>query len=58
MSRPGKKAVGFVKAFRDYLIEHQAEIDARQILYSRPCKSIYQLSRLDNFAFTRRPTNQ
>ncbi len=30
------KAAGLVQAFRDYLTQHQAEIDALQILYSRP----------------------
>jgi type I restriction enzyme R subunit len=32
------KAAGLVKAFRDYLTVHQTEIDALQILYSRPFK--------------------
>lgn len=32
------KAAGLVQAFRDYLAEHQTEIDALQILYSRPFK--------------------
>ena len=32
------KAAEFVQAFRDYLAEHQTEIDALQILYSRPFK--------------------
>ncbi len=32
------KAAGLVQAFRDYLASHQAEIDALQILYSRPYK--------------------
>ncbi len=30
------KAAGLVQAFRDYLALHQAELDALQILYSRP----------------------
>ncbi|HXI13787.1 MAG TPA: type I restriction-modification enzyme R subunit C-terminal domain-containing protein [Thermoanaerobaculia bacterium] len=30
------KAAGLVQSFRDYLESHQAEIDALQILYSRP----------------------
>src|SRR5207253_4239164 len=33
-----EKAAGLVQAFRDYLSTHQAEIDALQILYSRPYK--------------------
>ncbi len=32
------KASGLVQAFRDYLGQHQSEIDALQILYSRPYK--------------------
>ena len=32
------KAAGLVQAFRDYLAQHQTEIDALQILYSRPYK--------------------
>ncbi len=32
------KAAGLVQAFRDYLAQHQSEIDALQILYSRPYK--------------------
>jgi type I restriction enzyme, R subunit len=32
------KAAGLVQSFRDYLESHQAEIDALQILYSRPYK--------------------
>lgn len=32
------KAASLVQAFRDYLAEHQSEIDALQILYSRPFK--------------------
>jgi len=32
------KAAGLVQSFRDYLASHQAEIDALQILYSRPFK--------------------
>jgi type I restriction enzyme R subunit len=32
------KADGLVQAFRDYLAQHQTEIDALQILYSRPYK--------------------
>jgi type I restriction enzyme R subunit len=32
------KAAGLVQEFRDYLAAHQAEIDALQILYSRPFK--------------------
>lgn len=32
------KAAGLVQAFRDYLAQHQAEIAALQILYSRPYK--------------------
>jgi type I restriction enzyme R subunit len=32
------KAAGLVQAFRDYLAANQAEIDALQILYSRPYK--------------------
>lgn len=32
------KAAGLVQAFRDYLSQHQTEIDALQILYSRPYK--------------------
>jgi type I restriction enzyme R subunit len=32
------KAAGLVQAFRDYLATHQTEIDALQILYSRPYK--------------------
>ena len=32
------KAAGLVQAFRDYLAQHQTEIDALQILYSRPFK--------------------
>jgi type I restriction enzyme R subunit len=32
------KAASLVQAFRDYLTEHQTEIDALQILYSRPYK--------------------
>ena len=32
------KAAGLVQAFRDYLAQHQSEIDALQILYSRPFK--------------------
>src|SRR5436189_1819238 len=31
-----EKAAGLVHSFRDYLASHQAEIDALQILYSRP----------------------
>ena len=31
-----EKAAGLVQSFRDYLASHQAEIDALQILYSRP----------------------
>jgi type I restriction enzyme R subunit len=31
-----ERAAGLVQAFRDYLTSHQAEIDALQILYSRP----------------------
>jgi type I restriction enzyme R subunit len=33
-----EKAAGLVQAFRDYLVQHQTEIDALQILYSRPYK--------------------
>jgi len=33
-----EKAAGLVHAFRDYLEQHQTEIDALQILYSRPFK--------------------
>jgi type I restriction enzyme R subunit len=33
-----EKAAGLVQAFRDYLVKHQAEIDALQVLYSRPYK--------------------
>jgi len=32
------KAASLVQAFRDYLAQHQTEIDALQILYSRPFK--------------------
>lgn len=32
------RAAGLVQAFRDYLASHQTEIDALQILYSRPFK--------------------
>jgi type I restriction enzyme R subunit len=32
------KAAGLVQAFRDYLVRNQAQIDALQILYSRPFK--------------------
>ena len=32
------KAAGLVQAFRDYLVTNQAQIDALQILYSRPFK--------------------
>ena len=32
------KAAGLVQAFRDYLEQHQTQIDALQILYSRPFK--------------------
>jgi type I restriction enzyme R subunit len=32
------KAAGLVEEFRDYLVQHQTEIDALQILYSRPFK--------------------
>ena len=32
------KAAGLVQAFRDYLAQNQAQIDALQILYSRPYK--------------------
>ena len=32
------KAASLVQAFRDYLTQHQTEIDALQILYSRPFK--------------------
>jgi type I restriction enzyme R subunit len=32
------KAAGLVQAFRDYLVANQAQIDALQILYSRPFK--------------------
>jgi type I restriction enzyme R subunit len=32
------KAAGLVQAFRDYLAQNQAQIDALQILYSRPFK--------------------
>jgi type I restriction enzyme R subunit len=32
------KAAGLVQAFRNYLAQHQTEIDAMQILYSRPYK--------------------
>ena len=32
------KAAGLVQAFRDYLTQNQAQIDALQILYSRPFK--------------------
>ena len=32
------KAAGLVQAFRDYLVQNQAQIDALQILYSRPFK--------------------
>ena len=32
------KAAGLVQEFRDYLVQHQTEIDALQILYSRPFK--------------------
>jgi len=32
------KAAGLVQAFRDYLVQNQAQIDALQILYSRPYK--------------------
>lgn len=32
------KAAGLVQAFRDYIAQHQTEIDALQILYSRPFK--------------------
>jgi type I restriction enzyme R subunit len=32
------KAAALVQAFRDYLKQHQTEIDALQILYSRPFK--------------------
>lgn len=31
-----EKATSLVQAFREYIAEHQAEIDALQILYSRP----------------------
>ena len=31
-----EKATSLVQAFRDYIAQHQAEIDALQILYSRP----------------------
>ncbi|MHB1308286.1 MAG: type I restriction-modification enzyme R subunit C-terminal domain-containing protein, partial [Limisphaerales bacterium] len=33
-----EKAMGLLKSFRDYLEQHQAEITALQILYSRPFK--------------------
>ncbi|HKL20439.1 MAG TPA: type I restriction-modification enzyme R subunit C-terminal domain-containing protein, partial [Tichowtungia sp.] len=33
-----EKAVGLVQTFRDYIEQHKAEIDALQILYSRPYK--------------------
>jgi type I restriction enzyme, R subunit len=33
-----EKAAGLVQSFRDYIETHQAEIDALQILYSRPYK--------------------
>ena len=33
-----EKAAGLVQSFRDYIEEHRAEIDALQILYSRPYK--------------------
>jgi type I restriction enzyme R subunit len=32
------KAESLIKSFRDYIAEHQTEIDALQILYSRPYK--------------------
>jgi type I restriction enzyme R subunit len=32
------KAAGLVQSFRDYLAQHQAEIDALQVLYGRPYK--------------------
>jgi type I restriction enzyme R subunit len=32
------KAAGLVQAFRDYLAQNKAQIDALQILYSRPFK--------------------
>lgn len=32
------KAAGLVQAFRDYLVQNQAQINALQILYSRPFK--------------------
>ncbi|MGH8165481.1 MAG: type I restriction-modification enzyme R subunit C-terminal domain-containing protein, partial [Rhodanobacteraceae bacterium] len=32
------KAESLIKSFRDYIAEHQSEIDALQILYSRPYK--------------------
>ena len=32
------KAAGLVQEFRDYLVQHHTEIDALQILYSRPFK--------------------
>ena len=32
------KAAGLVQAFRDYLAQNQAQIDALQVLYSRPYK--------------------
>lgn len=34
-----EKAVGLVQSFRNYLASHQAEIDALQILYSRPYRA-------------------
>lgn len=33
-----RKAASLVQAFRDYIAQHQAEIDALQILYNRPYK--------------------
>ncbi len=33
-----EKAAGLVKSFREYIDEHRAEIEALQILYSRPYK--------------------
>ena len=56
-----EKAAGLVQAFRDYLAQHQTEIDALQILYSRPYQQRLTGSDPDSdplrFKVTSLPTN-
>jgi type I restriction enzyme, R subunit len=52
-----EKAAGLVQSFRDYLGAHQAEIDALQILYSRPYKQRLNEAMLKELEKKLRETN-